>query len=59
MLANLLQDDIDKQRCLPESGCCTQMATIGWWQQERSDSQRETQRGGTLQKIFHGFIFTR
>lgn len=56
MLANLLQDDIDKQRCLPESGCCTQMAT------ERlvaADSQRETQRGGTLQKTFHGFIFTR
>lgn len=25
MSANLLQDDIDKQPCLPESGCCTQM----------------------------------
>lgn len=27
MSANLLRDDIDKQPCLPESGCCTQMDT--------------------------------
>lgn len=27
MSANLRQDDIDKQRRLPESGCCTQMDT--------------------------------
>lgn len=46
MSANLLQDDTDKQRRLPESGCCTQMDTeqlvaAGEEEREESDGPRE------------------